>query len=208
MLSSRQRLHQFTQDGLACWCVYTALHDAFFMQSSHLTLSCDTFSFWLVPSCCRMFEMMAQYDLLMAHPSVCSDLESDSHLMDMLKRQPTNVLRYTTAVDILAPLFDMAFFQDSVVNTLHNATYGMPPKKNLRIGVKTCILCMLQLEMRTDYTFAQLICLARCTFWCMCHTYDKCFFFSDSIACSLTCSFTHLLTRSCTVISTQQFDAV
>ncbi|DBB15097.1 TPA: hypothetical protein ACH3X3_004108 [Trebouxia sp. C0006] len=72
----------------------------------------------------RMFEMMAQYDLLMAHPSVCSDLESDSHLMDMLKRQPTNVLRYTTAVDILAPLFDMAFFQDSVVNTLHNATYG------------------------------------------------------------------------------------
>ncbi|KAA6420076.1 MAG: hypothetical protein FRX49_09925, partial [Trebouxia sp. A1-2] len=72
----------------------------------------------------RMFEMMAQYDLLMAHPSVCSDLESDSHLMDMLRRQPTNVLRYTTAVDILAPLFDMAFFQDSVVDTLGNATYG------------------------------------------------------------------------------------
>ena len=76
--------------------------------------------------CCRMFDMMDQFELLMAHPAVCSDLESDSHLMDMLKRQPTNVLRYTTAIDILAPLFDMAFFQDTVVHTLANATYGTP----------------------------------------------------------------------------------
>ncbi len=74
-----------------------------------------------------MFEMMSQYDLLLAHPSTCSDLESESHVTAMLKRQPTNTLRYTTAVDILAPLFDMAFFQDTVLHTLQNATHGMPP---------------------------------------------------------------------------------
>ena len=104
-----------------------------------------------------MFEMMAQFDLLLAHPSVCSDLESDSHLMDMLKRQPTNVLRYTTAVDILAPLFDMAFFQDSVVNTLQNATYGMPLKSTLQMGAELCVTCILQVELHTGGIYAQVI---------------------------------------------------
>ena len=78
----------------------------------------------VLPSC-RMFAMMAEYDLVLAHPSICSDLESQAHLNDLLKRQPTNRLRYTMAVDILAPLFHMPFFQDSVIPTLQNATYGM-----------------------------------------------------------------------------------
>ena len=69
---------------------------------------------------------MFEYDLLMAHPSVCSAKESLSHIMDLLKCQPHNVLRYTTAVDIIAPAFDIDFFQDSVVLTLENATYGAP----------------------------------------------------------------------------------
>ena len=67
---------------------------------------------------------MSEYNLLLGHPSVCSDLESDAHLLELLRRQPTNVLRYTTAVDILAPVFDMTFFQDSVLQTLKEATYG------------------------------------------------------------------------------------
>lgn len=169
------------------------------MQSSdlrcHVSLCGDTLA---CPPCYRMFEMMAQYDLLLAHPSVCSDLESDSHLMDMLKRQPTNVLRYTTAVDILAPLFDMAFFQDSVVNTLPNATYGMPLKSKLQMGVKLCITCMLQVEVHTGCTRAQIIGLARCAFWCMCHTCDTCFLFSDSCNCLLTHSLPHSLPHSLT----------
>ena len=74
-----------------------------------------------------MFEMMSEYELLLAHPSLCSDLESQSLQTDMLKQQPVNVLRYSTAVDILAPVFDMAFFQDTVVQTLQNATFGAPP---------------------------------------------------------------------------------
>ena len=77
--------------------------------------------------------------------------------MDMLKRQPTNVLRYTTAVDILAPLFDMAFFQDSVVNTLQNATYGMPLKSKLQMGAELCVTCMLQVELHTGSIYAQVI---------------------------------------------------
>ena len=160
--------------------VYTSLHVASFMQSSDLTLSFVTLTatYWLVLSCCRMFEMMAQYDLLMAHPSVCSDLESDSHLMDMLKRQPTNVLRYTTAVDILAPLFDMAFFQDSIVNTLHNATYGMPLKNKLQIGVKLCATCTLQAGVHTGCICTQSICLAKCAVWCMSPRSNSCLFFT------------------------------
>ena len=67
---------------------------------------------------------MMAHGLLLAHPSICSELESLSLEMDMLRRQPVNKMRYTTAVDILAPLFDMAFFQDTVVQTLQNATYG------------------------------------------------------------------------------------
>ena len=74
-----------------------------------------------------MFEMMSHYELLLAHPSLCSDLESQSLQTDMLKQQPVNVLRYTTAVDVLAPVFDMAFFQDTVVQTMQNATFGALP---------------------------------------------------------------------------------
>ncbi len=136
---------------------------------------------------------MAQYDLLLAHPSVCSDLESDSHLMDMLKRQPTNVLRHTTAVEILAPLFDMAFFQDSVVNTLKNATYGMPLKNKLQMGVKLCITCMLQVGVHTGCAYAQIICLAKCAVWCMCKKCNSCLFFSHHT--SLSHSPSHTLTH-------------
>ena len=74
-----------------------------------------------------MFEMMSQYELLLAHPSLCSDLESQSLQTDMLMQQPVHVLRYTTAVDVLAPVFDMAFFQDTVVQTMRNATFGALP---------------------------------------------------------------------------------
>lgn len=73
--------------------------------------------------------MMSQYELLLAHPSLCSDLESQSLQTDMLKQQPVNVLRYTTAVDVLAPVFDMVFFQDTVVETLQNATFGELPHR-------------------------------------------------------------------------------
>lgn len=72
-----------------------------------------------------MFDMMLDYNLLLAHPSICSERESLSHISALLKCQPHNVLRYTTAVDIIAPVFDTAFFQDSVLLTLDNATYGM-----------------------------------------------------------------------------------
>lgn len=75
---------------------------------------------------------MFDYELLIAHPSTCSQKESLSHLMDLLPRQPHNVLRYTTAVDIIAPAFDVDFFQDSVILTLENATYGMQVRLPLR----------------------------------------------------------------------------
>lgn len=83
---------------------------------------------------------MSTYSLLLAHPSLCSDLESDAHLPTLLQRQPISLLRYTTAVDILAPLFDMAFFQDSVIDTLQNATYGKrlkPIKHTLWVWERT-----------------------------------------------------------------------
>lgn len=70
---------------------------------------------------------MSQFELMLAHPSLCSDLESQSLHTDVLKQQPINVLRYTTAVDVLAPVFDMGFFQDTVVQTLQNATFGALP---------------------------------------------------------------------------------
>lgn len=79
-----------------------------------------------VSTLCRIFELMSEYELLLAHPTICSDLESSAHLMDLMKRQPHNVLRYTTAVDILAPAFDTSFFQDTVIATLDNAVYGKP----------------------------------------------------------------------------------
>lgn len=67
---------------------------------------------------------MSDYALLMAHPSICSERESKSH-NDLLKCHPHSVLRYTTAVDIIAPAFDFNFFQHSVVPTLEMATYGV-----------------------------------------------------------------------------------
>ena len=93
-------------------------------QAATLQLAFDTASGKSKTVWCRMFEMMSEYDLLLAHPSLCSELESLSLQLTLLKRQPVNKLRYTTAVDILAPIFDMTFFQDTVVQTLQDATYG------------------------------------------------------------------------------------
>ena len=83
---------------------------------------------------------MSQYELLLAHPSLCSDLESQSLQTDMLKQQPANVLRYTTAVDVLAPVLDMAFFQDTVVDTLQNATFGELPHSK---GTSACSMYVM-----------------------------------------------------------------
>ena len=83
---------------------------------------------------------MLAHDLLLAHPSICSELESQSLQMDMLKRQPINKLRYTTAVDTLAPLFDMAFFQDTVVETLQNATLGKVQCCNISVYIAVNVM--------------------------------------------------------------------
>lgn len=88
---------------------------------------------------------MFEYDLLMAHPSVCSEKESLSHVMDLLKCQPHNVLRYTTAVDIIAPVFDIDFFQDSVALTLENATYGMPIHSRLQ---QSAVIAMMLVKLQ------------------------------------------------------------
>ena len=72
----------------------------------------------------RLFELAGEHRLDIAHPSLCSDLDSTSLNIEFLRNNPHRVLRLTSWVDSLAPLFSFSFFQGSVVATLENAHSG------------------------------------------------------------------------------------
>lgn len=72
----------------------------------------------------RLFELAGEHRLDIAHPSLCSDLDSTSLNIEFNRVNPHRVLRFTSWVDSLAPLFSFSFFQESVVATLENAHSG------------------------------------------------------------------------------------
>ena len=73
----------------------------------------------------RLFELAGEHRLDIVHPSLCSDLDSTSLNIEFNRNNPHRVLRFTSWVDSLAPLFSFPFFQGSVVATLENAHSGV-----------------------------------------------------------------------------------
>eukprot|EP00887_Chlorella_sp_A99_P005466 scaffold1.g5466.t1 len=71
----------------------------------------------------RAFDLFHEHALLMAQPSVC-DTHWTFTQWRILYQNPGYLLRHTTFIEIMAPIFDMAFFQGLVVPTLHNAFTG------------------------------------------------------------------------------------
>ncbi len=71
----------------------------------------------------RVFDIHAQYSLLISQPALCSWLESHTASWDMVK-WPTTVLRYTNFVEIMVPLFSMAVFNSTVISTMSHAETG------------------------------------------------------------------------------------
>ena len=71
----------------------------------------------------RAFSLMQHYGLQLAQPSLCSWFESHTW-QPPLFRDPRIVMRFTTFVEIMVPMFNMEFFTSQVVATLENAETG------------------------------------------------------------------------------------
>ncbi|KAL3132160.1 hypothetical protein ABBQ32_008768 [Trebouxia sp. C0010 RCD-2024] len=74
----------------------------------------------------EMFNVQEMYGLELAQPSLCSSVESHTiHVNDLsLWKQATTVLRYSTFVEIMVPLFSMRFFKTDVIKTLSTSASG------------------------------------------------------------------------------------
>ncbi|KAL4430961.1 hypothetical protein ABPG75_006217 [Micractinium tetrahymenae] len=70
-----------------------------------------------------MFSTLAAYDLLMAQPSLC-DAAWSSSPWKIVFQNPSNILRFTTFNEIMAPAFNMSFFDNFIRESLYNAYYG------------------------------------------------------------------------------------
>jgi len=71
----------------------------------------------------RAFELFSSYRLLLAQPSLCRTRYRSSYWA-YLYQNPGSILRYITFVEIMAPMFDMGFFQGLVGPSLWNAYAG------------------------------------------------------------------------------------
>lgn len=70
-----------------------------------------------------MFEVFHAYGLLLAQPSLCPSPFRATYWR-YLHQHPASVLRFITFVEIMAPVFEMNFFQGLVRPTLYNAFAG------------------------------------------------------------------------------------
>ena len=69
------------------------------------------------------FAIMQYYGLQLAQPSLCSWFESHTW-QQLLFSDPRIIVRFTTFVEIMVPMFSMQFFTSQVVATLENAETG------------------------------------------------------------------------------------
>ncbi|KAL6776590.1 hypothetical protein ACKKBG_A21765 [Auxenochlorella protothecoides x Auxenochlorella symbiontica] len=69
------------------------------------------------------FAAVTAFRLLLAQPSVCRAHWSFTPY-ETLRQRDESILRYTNLVEIMAPIFDMDFFDELVRLTLYNAHYG------------------------------------------------------------------------------------
>ncbi|RMZ54552.1 hypothetical protein APUTEX25_002127 [Auxenochlorella protothecoides] len=69
------------------------------------------------------FAAVTAFQLLLAQPSVCRAHWSFTPY-ETLRQRDESILRYTNLVEIMAPIFDMDFFDELVRLTLYNAHYG------------------------------------------------------------------------------------
>ena len=70
-----------------------------------------------------IFDIHQQYGLLVSQPVLCSWLESHTASWDMVKTA-TTVLRFTNFVEIMVPVFNMAVFNTTVIDTMAHAETG------------------------------------------------------------------------------------
>lgn len=77
-----------------------------------------------VSSINRMFEVAAEFQLDLAHPSWCSPEDTVSWHMDLLRMHPTTLLRHTTYVETAAPLWSHSFWDQYVAPNLKDIDRG------------------------------------------------------------------------------------
>ena len=64
----------------------------------------------------KVFEVMEQYDLVLAQPSVCAG-EGSATWRPELHQNPQYLLRYVTFVEVMSPAYRMDFFDAVIRNT-------------------------------------------------------------------------------------------
>ena len=64
----------------------------------------------------KVFQVMEQYDLVLAQPSVCAG-EGSATWRPELHQNPQYLLRYVTFVEVMSPAYRMDFFDAVIRNT-------------------------------------------------------------------------------------------
>lgn len=97
------------------WQDYQKNYTAIMFPDDDLTLDLCTIN--------TVFYLMKTYTLLAAQPSLC-DAPWSFTPWKILYQQSQNILRFTTMIEIMAPTFDMDYFQNFIRPSLHNAHVG------------------------------------------------------------------------------------
>ncbi|GAB4822225.1 hypothetical protein N2152v2_009271 [Parachlorella kessleri] len=71
----------------------------------------------------RAFDVFHEYGLLMAQPSICRRPGVHSN-WELLYQRPSFVLRFTSFVEIMAPIFDMDLYNGLIAPSCYNAHFG------------------------------------------------------------------------------------
>ncbi len=85
----------------------------------------DSSLYYVASVVSRMFEVAAEYQLDLAHPSWCSPEDTVSWHMDLLRIHPTTLLRHTTYVETAAPVWSHSFWDQYVAPNLKDIDRGV-----------------------------------------------------------------------------------
>jgi hypothetical protein len=96
----------------------------FSKQYKAVMVADDDVDFFDTCSVNRIFEIFSSYNLLLGQPSLCRTPYRSTYWDLLYSNRPETILRYVTFVEIMAPIFEMNFFNGVVKPSLWNAYTG------------------------------------------------------------------------------------
>jgi hypothetical protein len=96
----------------------------FSKQYKAVMIADDDLEFWDTCSINRIFEVFTAYKLVLGQPSLCRTPYRSTYWDLLYSTRNETVLRYVTFVEIMAPIFEINFFNGVVKPSLWNAHTG------------------------------------------------------------------------------------